>query len=83
VEVMALGVPLIASPEAIFGMDFIENQGIFTKRNSAGFFQAVVPLLEDHNYAARQSIYCREQVETLYDFHSTYERLASELVKID
>lgn len=76
VEVMALGVPVVASPDAVDGMDLRENAGLFLADGEEMAARALAILAGDpaeHGRAARQ------QVEDVYSFAATYGRLSGEL----
>jgi polysaccharide biosynthesis protein PslH len=79
VEVMALGVPVIASPDAVYGMDMDEARGIFLRQTDAEMASACLHLLQDQNFASRQSQLARQQIEEKYSYEATYGKLADDL----
>ena len=81
VEVMALGVPVIASPDAVYGMDMRDGAGIFLRDSDSDMAEVGLELLEHPAYAKAQSRLARQQVEQKYSFEATYGRLAQELLE--
>lgn len=81
VEVMALGVPIIATPEAVAGMELEDDKGILLAETDERLAHHALTLLRDICWAREQSVLARQQVETKYSFAATYDRLAQELHK--
>lgn len=81
VEVMALGVPIIATPEAVDGMEMEDRKGILLAETDRQMASRALTLLQDSGYAREQSALARQQVEEKYGFAATYGRLAQELHK--
>lgn len=79
VEVMALGVPVITSPEAVDGMGMKVGRGIFLEKAFPRMAEACLRLLEDPVFARQQSEAARAQVEEKFSYEATYDRLAREL----
>ncbi len=79
VQVMALGVPVIASPDAVAGMDLTSGDGIFLAEGAGAMAEAALALLRDPELARQQADSARRVVESRYSFEATYGRLASEL----
>ncbi len=79
VEIMAVGVPMVASPDAGDGMDFEHGRGIFFEPDDRRMTLTTLKLLEDPALAAAQSLAARAAVEEHYGFAATYGRLAREL----
>jgi glycosyltransferase involved in cell wall biosynthesis len=80
VEVMAVGVPVVASPDAAYGMEFEHGRGIFFERDDESMARAAGRLVADAAFARAQSAAARASVETHYSFPATYGRLAAELL---
>ncbi len=78
VEVMALGVPVVATPQAVDGMDLENEKGLLLGNEDAELARQTLRLLQDANFAKAQSHLARQQMETLYDVGSTYGRFARE-----
>jgi glycosyltransferase involved in cell wall biosynthesis len=79
VEVMAVGVPVVASPSAVHGMELEDGIGILLGDDEAGLADLVIRLLSEPSFATRQSRLAREQVERLFSSDDTYGRLTQEL----
>lgn len=79
IEVMALGVPVVATPDAVYGMDMQTGQGLFLDSTDEGMAQACLRLLEHADLAREQSILARRQVEDNFSYEATYGRLAHDL----
>jgi glycosyltransferase involved in cell wall biosynthesis len=79
VEVMALGVPVIASPDAVHGMDMTEGEGIFLRERPAEMALVALQILRDPALAQQQSHRARRQIEQRYGYQTTYQRLAHEI----
>ena len=79
IEAMALGVPVVATPDAVHGMDLDEQRGIFLAPTDEAMASQALRLLTDASLAAEQSREARRQVEEKYSFESSYGRLAEEL----
>jgi glycosyltransferase involved in cell wall biosynthesis len=81
VEVMALGVPVVASPEAVYGMGMEIGRGIFLKETPGKMAGACLALLRDSEFARQQSHFARVQVEQKFSYESTYGQLAQDLLE--
>lgn len=79
VEVMALGVPVVATPDAVSGMDLEPGRGIFLETSAEAMARAALRLLDRPELAREQSRRAREAVEASYSFGATYGRLTLEL----
>ncbi len=79
VEVMALGVPLVTTPDAVYGMELENGQGILLGENEAELAEKTLHLLQDSLFAAQQSELARQKIENLYSIESTYDKLSKEL----
>lgn len=79
VEVMALGVPVITTQDAVRGMGFVNDEGIFVE-DIQRFASRAMQLLLDGNELRRQSRMSRIQVEQQYGYDVTYRRFAKELL---
>jgi glycosyltransferase involved in cell wall biosynthesis len=80
VEVMALGVPVVASTQAVYGIDMQSNKGIFLEDSASGMGKASLKLLSNTEFARRQSRLARQQTEEKFSFETSYEHLANELL---
>jgi glycosyltransferase involved in cell wall biosynthesis len=79
VETMALGIPLVTTEDAIFGMELESGKGLLTGSDSRELSHHLLALLSNQNLAREQSQLGRQQVEDLYSFEATYQRLTYEL----
>ena len=76
IEVMALGVPVVASPEAVYGLDLEDRRGILLEPDSRAMAQACLALIQGKPFSAEQSRLARAQVTRQYSFETTYGKLA-------
>lgn len=79
VELLALGVPVIASPDAIAGMDFVDGESVLLAADTASMAQQCLTLLNDPLPARRQSQLGRIAVEKHYNNDDTYGSLIDEI----
>ncbi|NDJ34788.1 MAG: glycosyltransferase [Chloroflexi bacterium] len=79
IEVMAVGVPVVASPDAVYGMGMHAGRGIFLPEDDAGMAQAALDLLRDPDFARAQSQAARAQVVDSFSYEATYIKLARDL----
>lgn len=80
VEVMALGIPVISSREAVFGMDLENGEGIYLINSLQHMANTANALLKNFDLSGEQSKLARKQVEKLYSYQSTYIQLAKDLL---
>jgi glycosyltransferase involved in cell wall biosynthesis len=79
VEVMALGIPVVASPEAVDGMELESGRGIILADSDDALARKALELLSEPNQLAAQSRLARSEMERLYSLENTYGRLISDL----
>ncbi len=79
VEVMSLGVPIIASPDAVYGMDLEAGRGLLLASTPEQMASTALTLLREPECAHQHSVAAREQIHRRFDFGQTYGRLALEL----
>jgi glycosyltransferase involved in cell wall biosynthesis len=79
VEVMALGVPVVTTPDAISGMELGDGDGVLVGEADRDLAQHVLHLLGDDRFAGEQSRRARSEVELRYDVPNTYGKLMKEL----
>lgn len=79
VEVMALGVPVVASTDAAYGMGLREGEGFFACSSDQEMAERALGLIKDADFAKSQSGLARRQIQDLYSFEASYGRLANEL----
>jgi glycosyltransferase involved in cell wall biosynthesis len=81
IEVMALGVPVVASPDAVYGMNLPDGEGLLLGKTDRDLADHLLALLTDESHAGAQSQQARRRVEEMYSFITTYERLANDLFR--
>jgi glycosyltransferase involved in cell wall biosynthesis len=79
VEVMALGVPMVSTPEAVDGMELESGRGIILANSDDALVERALELLLAPNQLAAQSRLARSEMERLYSLENTYGRLMTEL----
>lgn len=79
VEVMALGLPVVATADAVFGMGLQAGQGLLLAEDDRGLADHCLVLLHDPAGAKQHSLFARQQVVDQYSFSATYGYLASQL----
>ena len=76
---MAVGVPVVTSADAIYGMQMKEGEGIFLTDLDQEMADLVCRLVSDRIFLEEQSRKARKQIESQFDFPVTYGRLARDL----
>jgi glycosyltransferase involved in cell wall biosynthesis len=79
IEVMALGVPIVASPDATYGMELDEGAGVLFGNDDAELAAQTMRLFADREFARQQGRLARAQVERSFSVENTYGRLMVEL----
>lgn len=79
VEVMALGVPLVATPGAVDGMELESGRGVILADSDDALAESALELLSAPNQLEAQSRLARSEMERLYNLDNTYGRLMTEL----
>jgi glycosyltransferase involved in cell wall biosynthesis len=79
IEAMSLGVPVVASPDAVYGMGLEQGNGLFLETSDHELANACLALMREPSWIERQSRLARLQVEEKFGFEATYERLAQDL----
>ncbi len=79
IETMALGVPVVASPDAVYGMEMKAGRGLLLGESNEQLIEHALRLLGDEDFAAVQSKSARQQVEKQFSIEATYGNLALEL----
>lgn len=82
IEALATGVPVIASPDAVYGMDLQAGKGLQLEENAEVMAERCIDLIRDRDAAAEQSRLGRAQVEERYGFEATYGRLTAKLLEL-
>jgi glycosyltransferase involved in cell wall biosynthesis len=81
IELMALGVPVVASSDAMWGMGMDCGKGVFLEETDEKMAQTCLKLIRNPEFADQQSRKARAQVERKFSFEATYGKLARDLVK--
>ncbi len=79
VEVMALGVPVVATPAAVDGMELKSGRGVILADTDDALAEATMKLLCESSWLDTQSRLGRAEMERLYSLERTYGRLMTEL----
>ena len=79
VEVMALGVPVVASPDAVDGMELESGRGLMLVDSDEKMASRALDLLSAPERLAEQSHLARSEMERLYSLENTYGRLFTDL----
>jgi len=82
IEVMAVGTPIVATPDAVFGMGLDAGRGLLLAEQDIALAAHCHRLIENLRMAQSQSAQAREQVEREFSFEATYGRLARELLQV-
>lgn len=80
IEAMALGLPIITSNDAVYGMDIDNNQGLIASDSDNVMADTAIKFLTLPDFARRQSLLARMQVERKFSFEATYDRIVSFLL---
>ncbi|MEW6365158.1 MAG: glycosyltransferase family 4 protein [Acidobacteriota bacterium] len=80
VEAMALGLPVVASPDAVHGMGLQDGRCIMVGRTDGELADQAIKLLADAQLAVSMSRNARAHVERCWSFEATYGALARFLV---
>jgi glycosyltransferase involved in cell wall biosynthesis len=79
IEVMALGVPVVATPDAVYGMGVEIGRGLFLSDDDNGLASRALALLGRPDWAKQQSLQARQQMEGTFGFEATYGQLAGKI----
>ena len=79
VELMALGVPVVASQDAVYGMGFDLGKGIFWGNDTTEITRLILPLVSDERKLRNQSLFARQQVEQKFSYEATYGQFSNDL----
>jgi glycosyltransferase involved in cell wall biosynthesis len=80
IEAMAVGTPVVATPDAVFGMGLEAGQGLLLAEEDGMLAEQCRILLQDGPMAQQMSLLGRAQVEERFGFDATYGHLAQELL---
>lgn len=77
IEAMACGVPVVATPYALGGLEAVDGEHLLIVRNAEAFANALVRLMKDAPLRYRLSKNARKLVEQKYSWERTVETLES------
>jgi len=80
-EVMAMAIPIVATPQAIHGMDVGTGEGVLIEESPQLFAQAVLNILNNHVYAEELGRRGRNAAVTKSSLQATYGRLTDYLAE--
>jgi glycosyltransferase involved in cell wall biosynthesis len=72
IEIMALGVPVVATKDAAYGMGLKNGAGIFLANEDCDLAEACLTLMKDRCFLAEHSRLARLQIENKFSFELTY-----------
>ncbi|MFP4104509.1 MAG: TIGR03087 family PEP-CTERM/XrtA system glycosyltransferase [Phycisphaerae bacterium] len=81
-EAAACGVPVVASPEALTGLDFSADQHVLSARSPDEWVEAAARLLTDPAYADRLTEQALRMVRNTYSWPSRMAALVQECVRL-
>jgi glycosyltransferase involved in cell wall biosynthesis len=79
IEVMALGVPLVTSPDAVYGMELEHLNGLLLGKDDDELASCALQFLWDPIFASEQSALARNVVVRLFSIEKTYGNLITNL----
>jgi polysaccharide biosynthesis protein PslH len=79
VEVLAIGVPSVCTPDAVAGMELVERKAVLPAVSDEQLAGQTLQLLNGEAASEHQSLHGRRTVEELFSFQNTYERFAGDL----
>jgi glycosyltransferase involved in cell wall biosynthesis len=79
VEVMALGVPVVATPDAVDGMELESGRGLMLVTSYEAMAAQALELVSAPERLAEQSRLARSEMERLYSLENTYGLLINDL----
>ena len=72
IEIMALGIPIITTKDAISGMDLKNSEGIYLARDPIEYAKISLTLLQEKNKNISDGRTNSEYAKKLYSFENTY-----------
>ena len=79
VEVMAVGVPVVATPDAVWGMGLDVGKGLLLGEEDGELADDCRVLLQRPELARQMSLLARQQIEARFSLEATYGYLAHQL----
>jgi glycosyltransferase involved in cell wall biosynthesis len=81
IEIMAVGVPIIVSPDAVYGMEMDLGEGLYFADNEQEFADHALELLNDPHTLQDQSRRARTEAETKFSYENTYVKGVKEIAE--
>lgn len=81
VEVMALGLPVVATYDAVDGMEMKNGQGIFLAKSTSEMVIPIINMLTIPSLLESQSKTARKVAEEMYNYEVTYLKALGEILK--
>jgi glycosyltransferase involved in cell wall biosynthesis len=79
IEVMALGVPVVVSPDAVHGMELQKDRGVLLGETDAALANQALRLIIETTFARDQSRMARDQIERGFSLENTYDSFVMDL----
>lgn len=79
IEVMAIGVPVVTSFDAVHGMGLKNNHGILLSNTTKTMIKNCKTILNDQTLLFDHSFKAREQIEKMFSFQNTYGVLSKKI----
>ena len=73
-EVMAMGIPIVITPQGIKGMEIKDEEGVLIEESPQSFARAVLNLLEDQAYAEDVGLRGRKVALEKFSMGATYNK---------
>ena len=80
-EVMAMGIPLVVTPQAIKGMEIKNGEGVIIEESPLSIAQGVLNILDKRLYAEQLGMKGRKVAGERFSPQATYDRLTDFLVE--
>ena len=81
VEVLAVGVPSVCTPDAVDGMELVERRAVLAGESGRELADQTLKLLGSRTASEQLSKHARRTVEELFSYQNTYQRLAGDLAQ--
>jgi glycosyltransferase involved in cell wall biosynthesis len=80
IEVMSLGVPVVCTTDAVYGMNLENGYGVLAYDDDGAIAEAATEVLTSPDFAKGHSLAARRQVEEKFSFDATYGCIISFLL---
>ena len=82
IELMYFGIPVLTSPDAVWGMGFTAGVNIFNYNPGDDIANEIMRLLNDRDNRERVACNAKKYVEQEFTFEATYKNLSKELKQL-